>query len=142
MTASARPWAEWKRGKPLSAASLSRLLKPFEIKSGQLKRDGKNKNGYELKHFKDSFERYTFLPTPGQSSTSLPSSDHEGFEGNRNSTSDKKVEDEKRSKPAPIAKGREVELQSGGTGEEDIKESNQVPEPLSENDQGREVFEP
>jgi putative DNA primase/helicase len=41
-----RPWSEWKKGKPLSAASLSKLLKPFEIKPGQLKRDGKNKNGY------------------------------------------------------------------------------------------------
>jgi hypothetical protein len=57
-----RPWSEWKKGKPLSAASLSKLLKPFEIKPGQLKMDGKNKNGYELKHFKDAFERYTLSP--------------------------------------------------------------------------------
>jgi hypothetical protein len=78
--------------------------------------------------------------TADRDSTSLPSANHEAFEGNRNSTSGKKVEDKKRSKPAPIAKGREVELQNGGTGEEDIKESGQVPEPLSKNDQDREVI--
>jgi putative DNA primase/helicase len=112
-----KPWAEWTRGKPLSAASLSKLLKPFEIKSVQLKKDGKNKNGYKLKQFKDAFERYTISShTSDRSSTSLPSCNHEAFEGNQNSTSNKKVGDEKRSKPLPIDKGREVEFQNGDWG--------------------------
>ena len=59
--------------------------------------------------------------TSDRDSTPLPSANHEAFEGNRNPTSDKKVEDEKRSKSAPIAKGREVEFQNGGAGGEDIK---------------------
>ena len=43
-------------------------------------------------------------------------------------------------KPASIAKPSTLALQNGGTGEEDIKESDQVPEPLSENDRDQEVI--
>jgi hypothetical protein len=162
-----RPWSEWKKGKPLSAASLSKLLKPFEIKSVQLKKDGKNKNGYKLKHFKDAFERYAVPPhTSDRDSTPLPSANHEAFREDQDSTSNKKVELKNSLKPAPIAKGRGVEPWNEGTGGEDIKtpelppkqpdlfnnppddpeqkESSDSPAEMKsppEDDQGREVIE-
>lgn len=71
-----RPWSEWRRGKPLSTASLSRLLKHYRIAAKQLKIGGVNKNGYELRDFEDAFNRYLVAldsPTPqDRSSTTLP----------------------------------------------------------------------
>ena len=40
-----RPWAEWRHGKPLSTTSLARLLKPYRLKSKQLKLHGTNRHG-------------------------------------------------------------------------------------------------
>jgi putative DNA primase/helicase len=136
-----RPWSEWKRGKPLSGVSLARLLKPFGIKPIQLKEDGQNKRGYELKQFEDDLARYTSYPhTPNPSATPLQPNNHGVFEGNRNATPKKAVAGEKRSEPASIAKGSRVAFQRGGTEGEDIKASDQ-PEPLPEDDQGQEVIE-
>ena len=53
-----RPWSEWRHGKPLTTTGLSRLLKPFRIKSKQLWIAGTNLHGYERKDFTDVFARY------------------------------------------------------------------------------------
>jgi len=53
-----RPWCEWRHGNPMTRNSLARLLKPFGIKSKQLKIESINKNGYELSQFEDAFSRY------------------------------------------------------------------------------------
>ena len=136
-----RPWAEWKRGKPLSGASLSRLLKPFEIKPGEIWQNDKNKRGYELKQFDDVFKRYAFQsPTTIQGAKVLDSSDHAGSGGNQNAIDSENIALQNRLKTAPIAKSSTLALQNGGTGEEDIKKSDQVPEPLPKNDQDREVI--
>ena len=128
-----RPWGEWKRGKPLSGVSLARLLKPFGIKPIQLKEDGQNKRGYELKQFEDDLARYTYQPhTPNRNATPLPSFNHGGFEGNRNATPKKAVADENRSKLASIAKGSGVALQKGDLGGEDIKVADSITKPEQE----------
>jgi putative DNA primase/helicase len=125
-----RPWGEWKRGKPLSGVSLSRLLKPFGIKPIQLKEDGQNKRGYEFKQFKDVLERYTPQPhIPNRNATPLPSFNHEGFRENQNATPGEEVAGGNRSKPASIAKGSGVAPWNGGTGGEDTKEPDATPKP-------------
>ncbi len=54
-----QPWAEWKRGKPLTTNTLSRLLKPFDIKSCNIRFDQFSvRKGYTLQQFIDAFERY------------------------------------------------------------------------------------
>jgi putative DNA primase/helicase len=54
-----RPWAEWRRGKPLTPAQLARLLKPFGVSSRNLKQpDGSVLKGYEAADFNDTFNRY------------------------------------------------------------------------------------
>lgn len=58
-----RPWSEWRHGKPLTSTGLARLLKPFKIKSKQLRIDATNRHGYELVQFMDTFRRYL---TPAQ----------------------------------------------------------------------------
>jgi hypothetical protein len=55
-----RPWYEYRHGKPITVNTLARLLKPFEIKSKQM-RDPQNKQGYLLENFEDAFSRY--IPT-------------------------------------------------------------------------------
>jgi hypothetical protein len=53
------PWAEWSRGKEITASALGRLLAPLGITSGTI-RTGTHQTpkGYRLGHFEDSFERY------------------------------------------------------------------------------------
>jgi hypothetical protein len=74
-----RPWADWRHGKPITATGLSRLLKPFRIKSKQMKLSGTNRHGYELSDFRDAFDRYLPAPPadpypPIQNATTLPPS--------------------------------------------------------------------
>jgi putative DNA primase/helicase len=129
-----RPWAEGKRGKPLSGVSLARLLKPLGIRPEQFKEEGKKGRGYRRKTFSDAFDRYVTSPFPtDRNGTPVPPANHAGSRENQSGTLDKKVPGENRSKPASIAKGTGVPFQKGGTGEEDIK--------VPEDDQGPEVIE-
>ena len=73
-------WGEWSKGKPITAAKLARLLKPFGVSPGQKRIAEKNHRGYDRVDFEDAWLRY--LPRPGlQSATTLqtnvygPSSD-------------------------------------------------------------------
>lgn len=111
-----RPWAEWKGGKPMSKASLAKMLKPFSIKSRQMKIGSVNKNGYEVAMFEDAFARY--LPsTPIQNSTTLPASNGAASSHFQNSTQGGAVEFPNSLQPSNHAGGREVEFQTGGIGE-------------------------
>ncbi|HUY28171.1 MAG TPA: DUF3631 domain-containing protein [Candidatus Binataceae bacterium] len=50
------PWSEFNRGKPISPARLSRMLRDFEIYVGKIEHG--SARGYKKSDFKDSFERY------------------------------------------------------------------------------------
>jgi hypothetical protein len=54
------PWADWKKGdkEGITAEKLSRLLKPFKIKSVRRKINNADTRGYLLKDFKEVFESY------------------------------------------------------------------------------------
>lgn len=52
-------WAEWSRGLPLSARSLSRLLRPFGIKPKKIRTGDRTLQGYERKQFEEAWSRYT-----------------------------------------------------------------------------------
>ena len=52
------PWGDWQeRGKPISAHALSKLLKPFQIKTMSVYADGKTVRGYKLEQFGDAWLR-------------------------------------------------------------------------------------
>lgn len=68
-----QPWCEFQHGKPLSAKTLARLLKPFHIKSKQIWIDSSNRNGYEWEDFEDAFNRYLITPAIQNSKTLEPS---------------------------------------------------------------------
>jgi putative DNA primase/helicase len=53
-----RPWAEWKKGKPLSTAGLGHLLYGFGIKSKDAKVAGKTRKVYSAADFADVYARY------------------------------------------------------------------------------------
>lgn len=77
-----RPWPEWRRGNPLTARSLARLLKPFGPSPKQLRVEGEKVRGYELEDFRDAFRRY--LPTgdpPPEAVHPVQSNDGAGSSG-------------------------------------------------------------
>lgn len=53
-----RPWGEWRRGKAMTANSLSNLLKPFNIRSKDIRDGSLVRKGYSKVAFLDSFQRY------------------------------------------------------------------------------------
>lgn len=53
-----RPWREWRRGNPINAYALARLLKPFGIHSKDIRVGGTIAKGYRLEHFAESFSAY------------------------------------------------------------------------------------
>lgn len=64
------PWGEWSKGKPITAAKLARLLKPFAVSPGQKRIADANHRGYHRSDLEDAWLRY--LPRPGlQSATTL-----------------------------------------------------------------------
>jgi hypothetical protein len=52
------PWSTWHHGKPMSARVLANLLRPYGIRSRQLKIEEQNLNGYRREDFKDAWKRY------------------------------------------------------------------------------------
>jgi hypothetical protein len=78
------PWAEWSRGKPITAVGLSRLLKPFGIYPKNIRMATAVQKGYERSQFEDAWRRYlpktppdtVFPPVPA--ATALPANIHKG----------------------------------------------------------------
>ena len=59
-----RPWPEWRRGAPLTARGLAKLLKPFDIAPGTIRVDGiatagGTAKGYKRSAFSDVWESYS-----------------------------------------------------------------------------------
>jgi hypothetical protein len=58
------PWAEWNRGKPITAIGLSRLLKPFRIFPKTIRIGAGTPKGYERTQFEDAWGRYLLKTSP------------------------------------------------------------------------------
>jgi putative DNA primase/helicase len=57
-TIEGRPWAEWRNGKPITAAGLARMLAPFGILSGTRRDGSETFKGYLLADFEEAFASY------------------------------------------------------------------------------------
>lgn len=64
-----RPWADWRRGKPLSPNQLARLLKDFGIQSRSFRFESGVQRGYERDDFTDAFSRYLAIPPSSDCNT-------------------------------------------------------------------------
>src|SRR5690606_1391518 len=64
-----RPWAEYRRGQPLSTHALARLLRSFGIKPKNVRLAGGVKKAYVRQDFADAWRRY---PPPGTEGDSKP----------------------------------------------------------------------
>jgi hypothetical protein len=66
------PWSEWSHGKPLTAAGLARLLRPYGIAPHSIRVEARTPKGYEREDFQDAFRRYLPIATtpPASSPTS------------------------------------------------------------------------
>jgi hypothetical protein len=53
-----RPWAEYRRGKPMTQNQLARALKPLGIAPEGIRQGDKTPRGYRLHQFSEAFERY------------------------------------------------------------------------------------
>jgi putative DNA primase/helicase len=54
----AKPWAEWKNDKPLTARQLAALLREFRIQPQTVRRGKLTEKGYKVEWFEDAFTRY------------------------------------------------------------------------------------
>jgi putative DNA primase/helicase len=54
-----RPWPEWRRGKPLTARQLARLLGRFRVRPRAIRTADGTPRGYLRDQFKDAWARYT-----------------------------------------------------------------------------------
>ena len=59
-----RPWAEWRRGNPLTKVGLSHLLRPFGIKPQKWREGNNTLRGYLRSDFDDAFARYLVNNSP------------------------------------------------------------------------------
>jgi hypothetical protein len=66
------PWGDW-RGKPITAHALSRLLKPFGIRTMPVWADGHTVRGYKVEQFADAFYRVLGVRSVSSVSSVLPS---------------------------------------------------------------------
>jgi hypothetical protein len=78
-----RPWPEWKKGGPMTANQLARLLKPFGVRPRGIRLGDTTPRGYRREDFADAFTRY--LP-PLQTATpqQTPQQNVSGHISNRN----------------------------------------------------------
>lgn len=94
-----RPWAEFRRGHPITPRQLARLLEPFDVAPRNLRLPGGTvAKGYFRDDFADAWSRY-LAPTPDLSATSLHALFDKHLGRNQSATPPDHVADEKRRNP-------------------------------------------
>ena len=127
-----RPWKEWRRGKPITAHALARLLKPFEIAPRQDRKagNGANLRGYQRADLEGVWEAY--FPHRGgiQSATSLQPLETRNPRDSQTATGKSGVADANVTKPYETRDCSGVALRipgSGGNGAEVVQLPKQSP---------------
>jgi putative DNA primase/helicase len=86
-----RPWPEWKRGQPITARQVARLLQPFDVHPKKIRFGDSTAQGYDLDSFSDAFGRYL----PAEPEQSEQSSQENGNHPSANRNNDPAVPDAK-----------------------------------------------
>jgi len=105
-------WTEWRKGKPLTATQLARLLRPFGVVRGTRRNGTDTFKGYELRQFDDAFRRYL----PSQPVTRSQPASQSGITNNQSGHTDQNVTALKTPKPAPHNGCDRVTAQHSGHG--------------------------
>jgi Protein of unknown function (DUF3631) len=71
----ARPWAEYRAGKPITPVQLAAKLKPYGISPTSIRFLGETPKGYRWSDFEDAFDRY--LPAPRAATPQQPNGENE-----------------------------------------------------------------
>jgi hypothetical protein len=104
-----RPWSEWGRqGKPITTRQLAGLLRPFDIRSRNVKVSARSPKGYHSDDFTDAWSRYLSpIPPSSQegdlSATPLPASNGTGVQPFSSATHS----DVRSATPLPCNNGKE-----------------------------------
>ncbi|MBK0399507.1 DUF3631 domain-containing protein [Limibaculum sp. M0105] len=93
-----RPWPEWKQGKPLTANSVSRLLKRYGIRPRKIRFGAMSLNGYERGAIEAAFVRYCPQTSP-QTGTPEQSNENNGLGAIQTGTESENVPDWNGAKP-------------------------------------------
>jgi Protein of unknown function (DUF3631) len=114
-----RPWAEWRRGQPLTASGLAKLLRPFGIAPEQVRiGDRGGIRGYQLGQFGDALARYVPIP-PDQTATPLQTSENRPQVAHSQPLqANGRVALSKYEKPNNDGRCSTVAAQKGGTGDQ------------------------
>jgi Protein of unknown function (DUF3631) len=114
-----RPWAEWRRGQPLTASGLAKLLRPFGIAPEQVRiGDRGGIRGYQLGQFGDALARYVPIP-PDQTATPLQTSENRSQVAHSQPLqANGRVALSKYEKPNNDGRCSTVAAQKGGTGDQ------------------------
>jgi putative DNA primase/helicase len=91
-------WGDWNRGRGINGKGIAKLLKPYQVKSRQIKIHGVNKHGYQLASFERVFQKYCPIPPSPNATTLQPSSD-EPCSVIANATANYQVADKNRLQP-------------------------------------------
>ena len=124
-----RPWVDWNRGKGLTQNGLARLLKPFAVKSKNMRIGENLRKGYEMDGLKDAFKRYIPLSSlipPISSVTPLQTNNINELDGNQNVTDKNDVTDENQDNPLNLKDCYAGTDEKGGT----EKDMDKTDEPL------------
>ncbi|MCY1439522.1 hypothetical protein D9M71_557580 [compost metagenome] len=70
------PWAEWNRGKPVTANQLAKHLSEFGIKPTTIRIGSRTPKGYRREQFEETFTRYLSVDTPKATATPQQPSSH------------------------------------------------------------------
>ncbi len=104
------PWSEWSHGKPLTAAGLARLLRPYGIAPHSIRVEDRTPKGYEREDFEDAFRRY--LPAEATPSDSSPTS--QGATPQQANTGEASGDFSSRNTEVPVAAPKHEALNENG----------------------------
>lgn len=107
-----RPWSEWRHGKPLTAQTVAKLMKPFSVKTRALKLRGSMARVYLRADVEAAAARYASQPA-----TLQPVNENNGLEDKQPATLDAKVADLKPNNPLKTNEGcrvADLEPDAGG----------------------------
>ena len=107
-----RPWAEWRHGKPLTAQTVAKLMRPFSVKAKALKLRGAMARVYLRADVEAAAARYASQPA-----TLKPINKNNGLQDTQPATLDAKVADLNPDNPLKTNEGfrvADLEPDSGG----------------------------
>lgn len=112
-----RPWCEWKNGKSITKNSMARLLKPFKVRSGDIRFGAIKKKGYKRDNLEDAWKRYLPQPeVPISTATTRQASQGAGFSPSTKRDTGEDVAFQETLKASQGTGCRVVAVQKGGNG--------------------------